>query len=135
MSGHAKKITRVLFHPTEDVGFSASSDKTVKVWNSATGAATHTLKDHTADVTGITVHATGEFLVSASSDKSWAFYDIATGTCRAHVKDPAVTAGFRSAAPARRVGDGICVEGRLLGRFVSPVRSAQLPAPASRAVR
>jgi WD40 repeat protein len=104
MSGHTKKITRVLFHPTEDVAFSASSDKTVKIWNSATGAATHTLKEHTADVTGITVHATGEFLVTASSDKSWAFYDIATGTCRAHVKDPNVLAGYRSPRPARAAG-------------------------------
>ncbi len=100
MSGHTKKITRVLFHPTEDVAFSASSDKTVKIWNSSTGAATHTLKEHTADVTGITVHATGEFLVTASSDKSWAFYDIATGTCRAHVKDPEVKAGYRSLSPS-----------------------------------
>ena len=99
MSGHSKKITRVLFHPTEDVVFSSSSDKTVKIWNAATGAATHTLKDHTGDVTGITVHATGEFVVTASSDKTWAFYDIATGTCRAHVKDPAVTAGYRCPSP------------------------------------
>jgi len=97
MSGHSKKITRVLFHPTEDIAFSASSDKTVKIWNSSTGAATHTLKEHTADVTGITVHATGEFLVTASSDKSWAFYDIATGTCRAHVKDSNVLTGYSDA--------------------------------------
>ena len=99
MSGHTKKITRVLFHPSEDIVFSSSSDKTVKIWNAGTGAVNHTLKDHTADVTGITVHATGEFLVTASSDKSWALYDIATGTCRAHVKDPAVTAGYRLLLP------------------------------------
>ena len=95
MSGHSKKITRVLFHPTEDVVFSASADKTVRVWAAQTGAVTHTFKEHTGDVTGITVHATGEFLVTASADKSWGFYDLTTGTCRAHVKDSAVTAGYR----------------------------------------
>lgn len=32
LKGHTKKITSVLFHPTEDVLFSSSADKTVRIW-------------------------------------------------------------------------------------------------------
>ena len=31
-AGHTKKINSVLFHPTQDIVFSASADKTYRVW-------------------------------------------------------------------------------------------------------
>ena len=32
LSGHSKKVTDVLFHPTEDLIFTASADNTARVW-------------------------------------------------------------------------------------------------------
>ena len=38
LEGHSKKVNRVLFHPEEDVIFSASADKTARIWrNTASG--------------------------------------------------------------------------------------------------
>ncbi len=45
---------------------SASSDKTLKVWDLATGQAVHSLQGHTSGVTGVAVTADGRFAVSAS---------------------------------------------------------------------
>jgi len=87
LSGHTKAITDVLFHPTQDVIFSTSKDKTAKVWTpSEKGyAASHTVTVHQGDVTGCSVHATGDYWVTVSEDSTWAFHDIATSAVLAKV--------------------------------------------------
>jgi pre-mRNA-processing factor 19 len=84
MEGHTKTVNQVLMHPTKDMCFSASADKTVRAWSN--GQAVHTWKHHSGNVTGISLHATGDYLVSASMDSTWSFMDLATGTCRKSVQ-------------------------------------------------
>jgi len=45
LKGHTKKITSVLFHSTEDMVFSSSADKTVRIWASedSCGLSSHPL--------------------------------------------------------------------------------------------
>jgi pre-mRNA-processing factor 19 len=82
LKGHSKKITDVIFHPTEDLLFTTSADKTARVWN-LNGNDYSTalqLKCHSAEVSGAALHATGDYLVTASLDQTWAFWDIHTGS-------------------------------------------------------
>ncbi len=98
MEGHSKRIIRTVLHPTQPLAFSASADKTVRMWRAEDGKCSNTWKNHTNDVTGLTLHATGEYLVSASADCTWAFHDIATGKCRQVVQGKAGDAGYSVAS-------------------------------------
>jgi len=82
LTGHSKKVTDVLFHPTEDLIFTSSADKTARVWNKNGGdyATAQQLKCHSGEVSGTTLHVTGDYLVTASLDETWAFWDIHTGS-------------------------------------------------------
>jgi len=82
LSGHSKKVTDVLFHPTEDVIVTTSADCTARVWTQQ-GADYSTalqLKCHSAEVTSATLHPTGDYLVTGSMDLTWAFWDVHTGS-------------------------------------------------------
>ena len=95
LAGHGKKVVSVKFHPTEQVAFSCSADKSAKVWGSdgEKWTARHTLSCHTDEVTDCSLHATNEFLVTSSKDSTWAFHDIAAGKTLAVVKDANPSAG------------------------------------------
>jgi len=100
ISGHTKRVNDVAFHPSDDLVFSCSQDRTVRVWRSG-GDNQYTLahsisRAHTDDVIGISLHATGDYLASASNDKSWAFHDIRSGTTLTKTTDPSIKVGFSS---------------------------------------
>ena len=98
LSGHSKRVNDVAFHPTDDLIFSCSQDRTVRVWQNdgESYTASHLFRAHTDEVVGISLHATGDYLASASHDKSWAFHDIRSGTTLTKIQDPTVSAGFSS---------------------------------------
>jgi len=100
ISGHTKRVNDVAFHPTEDLVFSCSQDRTVRVWRSA-GDNHYTLahninRAHSDEVVGVSLHATGDYLASASNDRSWAFHDIRAGTTLTRTTDPSIKVGFSS---------------------------------------
>lgn len=91
MTGHTKKVSDVLFHPQHELFFSASHDKTVRIWSPSSAGSTkfssaHSLRLHEGEVSGVTLQPLGEHLVSASTDSSWAFIDIQTARALAHVR-------------------------------------------------
>lgn len=100
LSGHGKKVTSVLFHPTDDVLITTSADKTAKIWakSGKSYKAAHTIDCHSGEVTGCSLHATNDYLATCSTDASWAFHDINTGKTLMSVKDPNVGKGFGCAA-------------------------------------
>jgi len=86
MGGHTKKVSDVLFHPTEDILLSASYDKTIRIWKPPKGRAkkystSKTLRQHAAEVTGICLHPMGSLIGASSGDKTWSISDIASGAC------------------------------------------------------
>merc|ERR1711907_43128 len=99
LAGHKKKVTRTLFHPEQQAIFTASADKTARVWSQSGGewAPQSQLTCHKDEVSDATLHATGDFLVTASLDQSWAFHDIATGKCLVQKADDGAKKGFHSA--------------------------------------
>jgi hypothetical protein len=60
---------------------SASEDKTLKVWDLASGRAEGTLEGHAGGVTACAVTPDGRRVVSASADKTLKVWDLATGAC------------------------------------------------------
>jgi WD40 repeat protein len=58
---------------------SASWDKTVKIWDLATGQIIGTLVGHRSHVTSVAVTADGRFAVTASLDQTLKVWDLATG--------------------------------------------------------
>merc|ERR1711907_136296 len=99
LAGHKKKVNRVLFHPEAPTVFTASSDKTARVWSSTGGdfATASQITCHKGEVTDATLHATGDYLVTSSLDASWAFHDISTGNCLVQKHDAEAKKGFTSA--------------------------------------
>ncbi|XP_074109507.1 pre-mRNA processing factor 19 [Cotesia typhae] len=88
LKGHTKKVTKVVYHPEEDVVMTASPDTTIRIWNVGTSQTTLLLRAHDAPVTGLSLHPTGDYLLSSSLDNNWAFSDIRTGRLLTKVASP-----------------------------------------------
>uniref|UniRef100_A0A3Q2Z3E6 Pre-mRNA-processing factor 19 n=1 Tax=Hippocampus comes TaxID=109280 RepID=A0A3Q2Z3E6_HIPCM len=87
LKGHTKKVTSVIYHPSQSVVFSASPDTTIRVWSVTGGNCVQVVRAHEAGVTGLSLHATGDYLLSSSEDQYWAFSDIQTGQVLTKVTD------------------------------------------------
>jgi WD40 repeat protein len=70
---------------------SASSDKTVRVWETATGTHRQELTGHTSYVNAVVFSPDGQLVASASSDTTVRVWETATGMCRneleGHIKE------------------------------------------------
>ncbi|KAL4223171.1 Pre-mRNA-processing factor 19 [Mactra antiquata] len=89
LKGHQKKVTSVIYHPEEELVFTASPDSTIRVWGVQTAQCAQIIRAHESPVTGISLHATGDYLLSSSVDMHWAFSDLRTGQVLCKVSDPA----------------------------------------------
>jgi len=87
LEGHTKKVTSVLYHPDEDLVFSASPDTTIRVWGISQRSCAQLIKAHEGPVTGLSLHATGDYLLSCSTDMYWAFSDLRNGRVLTKVTD------------------------------------------------
>ncbi|CAD5122476.1 DgyrCDS10901 [Dimorphilus gyrociliatus] len=87
LKGHSKKVTHVVYHPEEELAFTASPDQTIRVWGVKESKCAHVIRAHEMPVTGISLHATGDYLLSCSLDGYWAFSDIRNGRVLTRVGD------------------------------------------------
>ncbi len=86
LKGHEASVLSVAFAPDGKTLASASSDRTVKLWDRATGTNLATLKGHEDRVLSVAFAPDGETLASASDDRTVKLWDRATGANLATLK-------------------------------------------------
>ncbi|KAH7180158.1 hypothetical protein DER46DRAFT_640400 [Fusarium sp. MPI-SDFR-AT-0072] len=81
LEGHCDSVNSVAFSADGQRLASGSVDKTVKIWDAATGAYIQTLEGHAASVNSVTFSADSQRLASGSADKTIKVWDAAMGAC------------------------------------------------------
>jgi WD40 repeat protein/serine/threonine protein kinase len=79
--GHEDGVNSVSFDRDGRFALSGSKDKTVKLWDLATGSCIRTFKGHADVVNSVSFSMDGRFALSGSKDKTVKLWDLATGTC------------------------------------------------------
>jgi len=82
LEGHADRVSSVTFSPDGKLLASGSDDKTIKLWNVATGAVVRTLVGHSESVTSVAFSPDGSLLASGSTDSTVRMWEVATDTVR-----------------------------------------------------
>ncbi|MEH2164339.1 MAG: serine/threonine-protein kinase [Nostoc sp.] len=79
LKGHSSDVNSVAFSPDGTTLGSASDDKTIKLWNLASGEEIHTLEGHSNWIWTIAFSPDSKMLASGSADKTIKLWNLETG--------------------------------------------------------
>src|SRR5262249_31489480 len=79
LTDHTGSVLSVAYRPDGAQLASAGDNRTVRVWDAATGELLHSLTDHTGSVLSVAYRPDGAQLASAGDDRTVRVWDAATG--------------------------------------------------------
>jgi len=79
--GHNHSVSSICFSPNGRFALSASEDKTLKLWELATGRCLRTYKGHTWAAFSTVFSPNGSFILSGSEDKTLKLWDVNADQC------------------------------------------------------
>jgi serine/threonine protein kinase/WD40 repeat protein len=79
LRGHVGNVRSVSFSPDGKLIASGSDDKTVKIWDAATGTIQRSLRGHANGVTSVFFSPDSKFVISSGKDKTVRIWDATTG--------------------------------------------------------
>ncbi|MCE2662021.1 MAG: serine/threonine protein kinase [Microcystis sp. 53602_E8] len=82
LTGHSGQVYSLAYSPDGRYLASGSSDKTIKIWETATGTELRTLTGHSMTVWSVAYSPDGRYLASGSLDKTIKIWEVATGKVR-----------------------------------------------------
>jgi WD40 repeat protein len=80
-TGHLDAVTTVCLNGDGTLALSGSADRTLKLWDVATGRCLRTFVGHDAEVTSACFRADGRYILSGSVDRTVKVWSVSTGQC------------------------------------------------------
>ena len=104
LEGHTRTVVDAGLTPDGRRAVSASSDRTLRLWDLETGACLKVMDGHSAPIRSVSVTPDGRWAVSGGYDQTLRLWDLETGTClrvleghTSQVNDVAIAADGRRA--------------------------------------
>ena len=92
LTGHTELVSSAAVGPDDAWIATASKDRTVRIWNPATGQEVHTLVGHNELVTSVAVSSDGAWIATTSGDRTVRIWDPVTGQeLHSLVRQPGLT--------------------------------------------
>jgi WD40 repeat protein len=123
LTGHTSSVNSVVFSPDGRLLASGSGDKTIKLWEVASGSLVRSLTGHTDWVFSVVFSPDGRLLASGSGDKTIKLWEVASGSLvrslTGHtdwVRSVAFSPDGRllaSGSCGKRDSYGICIQGEI----------------------
>jgi WD40 repeat protein len=113
LEGHADGVIGVSFSSDSRLLASASSDKTIRIWDVKTGRARSILKGHSGPVRAVAFSPNGRLLVSASADETLSLWDVETGGKRETLKGHSDTVYDVAFSPDARCIASVSADGKV----------------------